>query len=116
DQSFLLVNETGTYSVRRVWLTGDKRGQSEVFIENLPGFPDGISSNGSGLFWLALVNRRDAALDFLLRHPFLRKSVMRLPDFLQPAVKRYAFVLALDANGKVVQNFTDPSAGLFAEM
>jgi sugar lactone lactonase YvrE len=116
DQSFLLVNETGTYSVRRVWLSGDKRGQSETFIENLPGFPDGISANGNGLFWLALVNRRDAALDFLLRHPFLRKTVMRLPDFLQPAIKRYAFVLALDANGKVVQNLQDPSANCFAEI
>ena len=116
DQSFLLVNETGTYSVRRVWLSGEKRGQSETFIENLPGFPDGISSNGNGLFWLALVNRRDAALDFLLRHPFLRKPVMRLPDFLQPAIKRYAFVLALDANGKVVQNLQDSSPNCFAEI
>ena len=116
DQSFLLVNETGTYSVRRVWLTGDKRGQSEIFIENLPGFPDGISSNGNGLFWLAIVNRRDAALDFLLGHPFLRKTIVRLPNFMQPAIKRYAFVLALDANGKVVQNLQDSSAGCFAQI
>jgi sugar lactone lactonase YvrE len=116
DQSFVLVNETGTYSVRRVWLTGDKRGQSETFIENLPGFPDGISSNGKGLFWLAIVNRRDATLDYLMRHPFLRKTVMRLPNFMQPAIKRYAFVLALDANGKVIQNLQDPSPNCFAEI
>jgi len=116
DQSFVLVNETGTYSVRRVWLTGDKRGQSETFIENLPGFPDGISSNGKGLFWLAIVNRRDATLDYLLRHPFLRKTVMRLPNFMQPAIRRYAFVLALDANGKVIQNLQDPSPNCFAEI
>ncbi|HEV2837335.1 MAG TPA: SMP-30/gluconolactonase/LRE family protein, partial [Pyrinomonadaceae bacterium] len=30
DQSFVLVAETGTYSVRRVWLTGPKQGQSDV--------------------------------------------------------------------------------------
>ncbi|HEY8203821.1 MAG TPA: SMP-30/gluconolactonase/LRE family protein [Pyrinomonadaceae bacterium] len=116
DQSFLLVNETGTYSIRRVWLKGDKQGQSETFIDNLPGFPDGISSNGRDLFWVAIVNRRDAALDFLLRHPFLRKAVMRLPNFLQPAIKRYAFVLGLDSNGKVVQNLQDPSPQCFAEI
>jgi len=116
DQSFLLVNETGTYSIRRVWLKGDKQGQSETFIDNLPGFPDGISSNGRDPFWVAIVNRRDAALDFLLRHPFLRKAVMRLPNFLQPAIKRYAFVLALDSNGKVVQNLQDPSAQCFSEI
>jgi len=116
DQSFVLVNETGTYSIRRVWLTGEKRGQSDTFIDNLPGFPDGISSNGKGLFWVAIVNRRDAALDFLLRHPFLRKSVMRLPDFLRPAIKPYGFVLALDVNGKVVQNLQDPSPQGFASI
>lgn len=116
DQSFVLVNETGTYSIRRLWLKGEKQGQSEIFIDNLPGFPDGISSNGRDLFWIAIVNRRDASLDFLLRHPFLRKMVMRLPDFLQPAIKRYAFVIALDKDGKVVRNLQDPSPQCFAEI
>lgn len=116
DQSFVLVNETGEYKIRRVWLKGEKQGRSETFIENLPGFPDGISSNGRDTFWLAIVNRRDAALDLLLRHPFLQKAVMRLPNFLQPAIKRYAFILALDANGKVVRNLQDPSPQCFAEI
>lgn len=114
DQSFALVNETGTYSIRRVWLTGENQGQSETFIDNLPGFPDGITSNGQGVYWVAIVNRRDAALDTLLRHPFLRKVVMRLPNFLQPAIKRYAFVLAVDANGKVVKNLQCPAPECFA--
>jgi sugar lactone lactonase YvrE len=39
DQSFVLINDTGTYSVRRYWLKGEKAGQSDVFIDNLPGFP-----------------------------------------------------------------------------
>jgi sugar lactone lactonase YvrE len=116
DQTFVLINETGTYSIRRFWLKGDKQGQSETFIENLPGFPDGISSNGRDTFWLAIVNRRDSTLDMLLRRPFLRKVVMRLPNFMQPAIKRYAFVLALDGNGKVVRNLQDPSPQCFAEI
>lgn len=116
DQSFVLVNDTGAYRVRRYWLTGPKQGQSDVFIENLPGFPDGISSNGKDKFWLALVNRRDAGLDFLLPHPFLRKIVWRLPSFLQPNIKRYAFALALDTNGKVVNNLQDPSAQSFTQI
>jgi sugar lactone lactonase YvrE len=116
DQSFVLVNDTGTYRVRRYWLTGPKLGQSDIFIENLPGFPDGISSNGRDTFWIALVNRRDAALDGLLPHPFLRKVVMRLPNFLQPNIKRYAFVLALDRNGRVVRNLQDPSPQCFTQI
>jgi len=112
----VLVNETGSYSVRRFWLTGPKQGQSDVFIDNLPGFPDGISSNGRDTFWLSLVNRRDAALDGLLPHPFLRKVVWRLPSFLQPNIKRYAFVLALDNNGQVTRNLQDPSPQCFAQI
>ena len=109
DQSFLLVNETGRYRIHRVWLSGDKQGKSEIFIENLPGFPDGISSNRKDKFWLAVVTPRDKTLDMLLPRPFLRKAILRLPSFLQPAPKRYSFVLAFDVNGKVVENLQDPN-------
>ena len=116
DQSFVLVNETGTYTVRRYWLTGGKQGQSDIFIDNLPGFPDGISSNGRDTFWLALVNRRDAALDFLHPYPFLKKVVWRLPDSLQPNIKRYGFALGLDLNGHVIRNLQDPSPQCFTQI
>lgn len=109
DQSFLLVNETGRYRIHRVWLQGAKQGKAEIFVENLPGFPDGISSNGKDKFWLAVVTPRDKTLDRLLPHPFWRKAILRLPSFLQPAPKRYSFVLAFDANGKVVENLQDPN-------
>ena len=108
DQSFVLVNETGKYRIHRVWLNGTNAGKSEIFIDNLPGFPDGISSNGKDKFWLALVTPRDATLDKLLPHPFLRKVVWRLPPFLRPAPKRYSFVLGLDTNGRVVETYKRP--------
>ena len=116
DQTFVLVNETGAYRVRRYWLTGPNQGQSDIFIDNLPGFPDGISSNGRDTFWLAFVNRRDTALDKLLPHPFVRKIVMRLPSFLQPNIKRYAFALGLDTNGRVIRNLQDPSPQCFTQI
>jgi len=116
DQSFVLVVETGKYRIHRVWLNGPKQGQSEIFIDNLPGFPDGILSNGRDKFWLALVTPRDAVLDRLLPHPFLRKVVARLPKLLQPAPKRFAFVLALDVNGRVVENLQDGSKECYAQI
>lgn len=116
DQSFVLVVETGKYRVQRVWLAGPKSGQAEIFIDNLPGFPDGLSSNGRDKFWLALVTPRDETLDKLLPHPFLRKVVARLPKFLQPAPKRYSFVLGLDVNGKVTDNLQNGSADCYAEI
>lgn len=116
DQSFALVVETGAYRIHRVWLSGPKQGQADIFIDNLPGFPDGISSNGKDKFWLALVTPRDATLDKLLPHPFLRKVVARLPRFLQPAPKRYSFVLGLDPNGRVVENLQDGSPQCYAQI
>jgi sugar lactone lactonase YvrE len=116
DGTFLLVVDTGAYRVRRVWLNGPRKGQSDIFIDNLPGFPDGISSNGRGTFWLALVTPRDPILDRLMPHPFLRKAILRLPNFIQPGIKRYAFVLGLDATGRVVSNLQDPSPQCFAQI
>src|ERR1051325_10966800 len=116
DQSYVLVVETGAYRVHRVWLAGAKQGQTDIFIDNLPGFPDGISSNGKDKFWLALVTPRDAALDKLLPHPFLRKVVARLPKLLQPAPKRYSFVLGLDTNGRVIDNLQNGSPDCYAEI
>lgn len=117
DQSYALVAETGLYRVVRVWLSGPKQGQSEVFIENLPGFPDGISSNGKGKYWLALVTPRDQMFDqTLLPRPFLRKMVVRLPEFMHPAPKRYSFVLGLDESGKVTDNLQNGSPDCYAEI
>ena len=116
DQSFVLVVETGLYRVRRIWLNGPKQGQAEVFIDNLPGFPDGISSNGKDKFWLALVTPRDAVFDKMLPYPFVRKLVYRLPKALQPAPKRYSFVLGLDTNGRVVENLQNGADDCYAEI
>jgi sugar lactone lactonase YvrE len=114
DQTFLLVVETGKYRVRRVWLSGEKKGTDEIFIDNLPGFPDNISTNGHDKFWLALVTPRSPLLDKLLPLPFLRKVVLRLPEFVQPTPQRYGFVLGLDRDGRVVENLQDPSGQSFA--
>lgn len=116
DQSFVLVVETGLYQVRRVWLSGPKLGQNDIFIDNLPGFPDGISSNGKDKFWLSLVTPRDEIFDKILPRPFVRKIVARLPKFLQPAPKRFSFVLGLDVGGRVVANLQNGLPGCYAEI
>ena len=110
----MLVNETTRYRVLRHWLNGPRRGTSDVLIDNLPGFPDGISSNGAGLYWLALVSPRNPLLDKLAPNPFMRKVITRLPELLQPAPERYAFVLGLDADGRIVHNLQNPSGQPFA--
>ena len=116
DQTFVLVAETAKYRVRRVWIKEPKMGQNDLFIDNLPGFPDGISSNGRDRFWLAVVAPRQAIFDRMLPHPFVRKIVARLPKFLQPAAQRYSFVLGFDPQGRVVENLQNGSPDCYAEI
>jgi sugar lactone lactonase YvrE len=108
DGSFVLVNETTRYRVDRHWLSGPREGETEVLIDNLPGFPDGVSTGSDGRYWIALFSPRLSSLDSTLPKPWLRKLIYRLPQFLQPAPVRHGFVLAVDANGTVVNNLQDP--------
>jgi sugar lactone lactonase YvrE len=107
-QQFVLVNETGSYLVRKYWIAGPKKGEHEILIDNLPGFPDGISAGTNGVFWIAIASPRNPLMDKLGPKPFLRKVVMRLPAFLRPKPLRYAFVLGIDAEGNVNHNLQDP--------
>lgn len=116
DQMFVLVAETGRYRIRRYWLKEPKEGMNDTFIDNLPGFPDGISSNGTDKFWLALVTPRQPLFDRLLPYPFLRKVVFRLPKALQPAPERYSFVVALDSQGRIVENLQNDSSDCYAQI
>ncbi len=109
DESYVLVNETWRYRVTRYWLKGPKAGTSDVFIDNLPGFPDGISGNRQGAFWLALYAPRNAALDAMHPHPWLKRVALNLPEALQPKPVRYGFVVALNEQGEVVTTLQDPS-------
>lgn len=103
DESYLLVTETSSYRVRRVWLRGDAAGKNDVFADNLPGFPDNITwSKDRHAFWVAIGSPRDPLLDRLASQPAARKLIARLPELLQPAPRRHAWVLALDEHGKAV--------------
>jgi sugar lactone lactonase YvrE len=110
---FLLVCETGKYRVLKYWLTGEKAGQTERLLDNLPGFPDNVSTGTDGVFWVAIPSLRDATLEATLPVPFLRKVIARLPEALHPKPVRHSFVLGIDADGKVRHNLQDP-AGRYA--
>lgn len=116
DQSYVLVCETNAYRIRRYWLTGDKAGTSDIWVDNLPGFPDGVLSNGRGTYWVALASPRDNYVDMLLRHPFLRKILARLPSSTLPGPKPYGWLLGLDESGKVVADMQDPSGRAFSNV
>ena len=109
NQQFVLINETGHYRVWRLWLAGERAGEQEIFADNLPGFPDNIVTGRDGRFWIGLASPRNAQLDQLADKPWLRKIVQRLPAALRPQAQPYGYLIAIDSNGKIIQDLQDPS-------
>lgn len=111
DEEYVLVNETSAHRISRLWLKGPKAGQTDRFIENLPGYPDNISFNGRDLFWVALVGPRIRALEEQLGNPFMRKVAFRLQSIglmPQPAPELYGCIVAINLDGQVVATLQDP--------
>ena len=106
DESFLVVSETGTYQLWRIWLAGPKAGRKELFTDALPGFPDNVrwspSRNG---FWVAIGSPRKLDVDLLADWPNVRRIVAGLPKWVQPKAARHSYVLLVDLEGKPVESF-----------
>lgn len=107
NEDFVLVNETWRFRVIRYWLKGPRAGTSETFIRHLPGYPDGISSDGRGTFWVALFTIRNPAADFLSDRPALRDFTAALPPALWPKPEPYGFALGLNERGEVLHALQD---------
>ena len=115
DESFVLVNETSRYRTRRYWLKGPRAGEDDIFLDNLPGFPDNLHRGTNGIIWNALVSPRKPEVDFVMRYPPLRRLLYRIPEQLQPKPTHYGIVLGFNQEGEIVHNFQDPS-GHFGEI
>jgi sugar lactone lactonase YvrE len=109
NEDFVLVNETYRFRIMRYWLKGDRAGTSEAFIENLPGYPDNITSNRHGTFWLALFTVRNRQADWLAPRPWLKNALAKLPTLMWPKPQPYAFVVKLDEEGKILDSLQDPA-------
>jgi sugar lactone lactonase YvrE len=105
DEAFVAVAETGAYRITRLWLTGERAGQRDVLIENLPGHPDNLSREADGLIWMALPSPRLPLVDRLHRmSPLIKRAVWRIPEYLQPQPKRTMWAMAVDDTGRVVHD------------
>lgn len=109
NEDFVLVNETYRYRITRYWLKGQKKGTSDIFIDNLPGFPDNISRGSSGDFYLALFTVRNERMDSMHPSPWKKKLVASLPKFLWPKPQPYGFVVKLSETGSILETYQDPT-------
>jgi sugar lactone lactonase YvrE len=113
DGAWVAVAETGNGRMQRVWLTGERAGRAEPFVDDLGGYPDNIATGSDGLVWVALPNPRLPALELVQRAPGpVRTLVSQLPEALLPRPGRTVGVAAVDATGAVVHRAWGEIPGL----
>lgn len=104
DESAVMVTETGRYRVHRYWLTGAKAGQSEIWIDNLPGMPDNIRFNGQDCYWIAIPHLRSTLLDFTAPYPQVRWLAMLYAHYLPIPAQKISCVLGFNSQGELIHN------------
>ena len=111
NEDFLLIAETGRARVHRLWLTGERAGEQEVLLDNLPGYPDNIEPMGDGTFWIAFASPRVPA-EAPMPYPMLRKVIWRLGPMVRPAPIEQGHMIEIDMEGRVLRSVQDPEGRL----
>jgi sugar lactone lactonase YvrE len=113
DASYVVVAELNARRLLRHWLRGERAGETEPFAEDLPGYPDNIALGSDGLIWVAIASPRDPLVELLHRHgpAWLKRRAWRLPERLQPRVRRTARVQAYDQTGRLVADHDLDASG-----
>lgn len=109
DQQAVFVAETYRYRIRKVWIAGEKAGQNEIIVDNLPGLPDNINSDRNGTIWLAMPTPRKAVADVSARHPWMRELMVRLPRMFWPKPDNYGLAVAMDEEGRLLKSLHEPT-------
>lgn len=112
DQRSVLVAESTRYRITRFWLSGDRAGSTEPFLEGIPGISDGFDRDSSGRLLLSTYDRVDALDRYVLPNPVLRQAVIRLPTSILIGDEPLAgSVLVLSDEGAVLRRVRlDPAA------
>ena len=107
DEQHVVVAETGGRCLVRISASPDQQGmEREVFVSDLPAYPDNIARGSDGLIWVALASPTDPVVELLKeRAPLaLRRVVTKMPDWMQPAPKRTVRAVAYDSHGVLVHD------------
>jgi len=105
DESYVAVAETGARTVVRRWLTGPDAGTRDHLVTDLPGYPDNIARGSDGLIWVSIASPRDPVVEGLRSAPlWVRRTVTRIPEAVQPKPKRTVRVQAYDDAGTLVHD------------
>lgn len=112
DETFVVVASTPSMRLYRYWLKGSKAGSLEVFLDNLPGFPDGVSKASDGDFWVAINSAPVPKVWGVLMKSRVLRWVSAWVPGLAGELNEYGLILKVSPRGKVLQSLHDPSANV----
>jgi ribose transport system permease protein len=109
DGRSLLFAESFGCSIKRLWLTGDKKGKVEDVIPDLPGHPDNLNRASDGNYWAALVGMRCPSWDLAMTLPAFRlRMIKQIPrdEWLCPNIN-LGCVVKFSPDGKILDCLWD---------
>lgn len=109
DGESLLFNETWACRVCRYWFDGPNKGQVEIVLDGLPGYPDNINRSSDGNYWVCLVGMRGPALDLAMTRPSFRRRMTRQvapANWIYPNINT-GCVIKMSADGQVLETIWD---------
>ncbi|OEJ98915.1 hypothetical protein A8C32_06920 [Flavivirga aquatica] len=115
NDDFVLMVDLTKYRVVRHWLKGEKKGETDIFIENLPGLPNGISKRDDGSFWLGFTTRRDDLLDKIQPKVGVKKLISGIPLWLQPKQEPFGMIMHISENGAILKTYYDTTGKFVSE-
>ena len=115
NDDFVLMVDLTKYRVLRYWLKGEKQGETDIFLSNLPGLPNGISRREDGSFWLGFTTRRNDFLDKIQPKKLVKKIVFAVPKALQPKQEAYGMLMHVSEHGDILKTYYDPTGKYVSE-
>ncbi|GMN52974.1 hypothetical protein TIFTF001_022118 [Ficus carica] len=110
DQDYLVICETWKFRCLKYWLRGEKEGETEIFVENLPGGPDNINLAPDGSFWIALLQVTTEGFEFIHASKVIKKFIATFPKLIHivsNGVNKKATIVNVAADGKITKHFDD---------
>uniref|UniRef100_A0A5B7BFI9 Strictosidine synthase conserved region domain-containing protein n=1 Tax=Davidia involucrata TaxID=16924 RepID=A0A5B7BFI9_DAVIN len=110
DQDYLLVCESWKFRCLKYWLEGERKGKTEIFVDNLPGGPDNINLAPDGSFWIALLELTSSGFEFVHKSKAAKHLLATFPKLVEivNGVRNKAMVVNVATDGKIIKKFDDP--------
>ncbi|XP_075456460.1 adipocyte plasma membrane-associated protein-like isoform X2 [Ascaphus truei] len=119
EEDYILIAETSICRILRYWLTGSKAGVKEVFVDNMPGYPDNIRISTVGTYRVGFSTTRFPGfftpfLDAIAPYPALKRFIVKVTplSFYSILLRKHGLFLEVSDRGEILGSFHDPDGSV----